>query len=57
MALSACEYYPYEGLKLQPPHGAWVIEANPAIILASYATANLYFSIFLHEYNFTVEYF
>ena len=33
------------------------IEANPAIISASYTTANLYFCLFLCEYKFDVEYF
>ena len=30
-----------------PPHGVWIIEANPVIIHASQTTANLYFCLFL----------
>ena len=40
-----------------PPRGDRVIEANPAIIPASCTTANLYFSLFLCECKFNVEYF
>ena len=37
-----------------PPHGASVIEANPAIIPASYTSANLYFCLFLCEHKSNV---
>ena len=43
VTLSAFECYPY---KVLPPHGAWVIEVNPAIIPAPATTANLYFCFF-----------